>query len=442
MGHLSKHEWVEERFGLSTFSTSLSRIISSTKALLSRFFFLVALIFSTTSSSVAFVGDLSRRLLSLSIPLADETLSTSLYRFLSSVALLFSATSPLVALVGDLSFDDACSCSDQFCMSFNLFVCSIVSLCGSPRRRRTSTLLDDSPPIESEPQLILSKWIGLASGLNRIEEVNALGLVGCDLCIGTTLLLIMSIKMFPSPLSSNRVLPLSLLHHCSFISFLLERALDMDSNPFMQSSNFVELLNSQQSISFGNYEDSSALSSSQVSSLDTDDVGERRERRKWTPTDDIVLIRAKIQWLATSKNQAPSGRELQLTLRQVQSLLAANRGKLVTKWCDLSTAKNDGGSKKRKCDDGADSSSSQATETKRPAGVKAAKARGKKTMAEENALNEFQRMWDIKHNENDMLHVVLFHVSSSCLDSLATLLSQTLLYEFDSCNTQVLGASV
>ena len=66
------------------------------------------------------------------------------------------------------------------------------------------------------------------------------------------------------------------------------------------------------------------------------------------------------------------------------------------KWCDLSTAKNDGGSKKRKCDDGADSSSSQATETKRPAGVKAANARGKKTMAEENVLNEFQRMWDIK----------------------------------------------
>ncbi|KAF3577848.1 hypothetical protein DY000_02029438 [Brassica cretica] len=66
------------------------------------------------------------------------------------------------------------------------------------------------------------------------------------------------------------------------------------------------------------------------------------------------------------------------------------------KWCDLATAKNDGGSKKRKCDDGADSSSSQATESKHPAGVKAAKAHGKKTMAEENALNEFQRMWDIK----------------------------------------------
>uniref|UniRef100_A0A0D3BRV8 No apical meristem-associated C-terminal domain-containing protein n=1 Tax=Brassica oleracea var. oleracea TaxID=109376 RepID=A0A0D3BRV8_BRAOL len=66
------------------------------------------------------------------------------------------------------------------------------------------------------------------------------------------------------------------------------------------------------------------------------------------------------------------------------------------KWCDFATAKNDGGSKKRKCDNGADSSSSQATESKHLAGVKAAKARGKKTMAEDNALNGFQRMWDIK----------------------------------------------
>ncbi|CAG7871095.1 unnamed protein product, partial [Brassica rapa] len=37
-------------------------------------------------------------------------------------------------------------------------------------------------------------------------------------------------------------------------------------------------------------------------------------------------------------------------------------------------------------------------ETKRPAGVKATKARDKKTMAEENALNEFQIMWAIKHS--------------------------------------------
>ncbi|KAF3529726.1 hypothetical protein DY000_02042429 [Brassica cretica] len=44
------------------------------------------------------------------------------------------------------------------------------------------------------------------------------------------------------------------------------------------------------------------------------------------------------------------------------------------KWCDPYSAKNDGGSKKKKCDDGADSPSSQATEAKCPAGVKAAKA--------------------------------------------------------------------
>lgn len=66
------------------------------------------------------------------------------------------------------------------------------------------------------------------------------------------------------------------------------------------------------------------------------------------------------------------------------------------KWCDGSTAKIDGSGKKRKCADGADSSSSQGTDTKRPAGVKAAKARGKKTLVEENSLNDFQFMWDIK----------------------------------------------
>lgn len=78
----------------------------------------------------------------------------------------------------------------------------------------------------------------------------------------------------------------------------------MDSNPFIQSSNFVELL-SQQSISFANYEDSTP-SSSRVPPLRTDDVGnvgndvgERRERRKWTATDDVVLISS---WLNTSKD--------------------------------------------------------------------------------------------------------------------------------------------
>ena len=69
------------------------------------------------------------------------------------------------------------------------------------------------------------------------------------------------------------------------------------------------------------------------------------------------------------------------------------------KWCEVSSAKNDGSSKKRKCEDGADSSASQPSETKRPAGVKASKVRGKKTMSEENSVNGFQSMWDIKQKE-------------------------------------------
>ena len=58
------------------------------------------------------------------------------------------------------------------------------------------------------------------------------------------------------------------------------------------------------------------------------------------------------------------------------------------KWCDLATAKNEGTSKKRKCDDGADSSTSQATANKHPPGVKSAKASGKKKVVDENAVNK------------------------------------------------------
>ena len=47
------------------------------------------------------------------------------------------------------------------------------------------------------------------------------------------------------------------------------------------------------------------------------------------------------------------------------------------KWCEALSAKNEGSSKKRKCEDGKDSSSSQANDMKRPPGVKASKARGK-----------------------------------------------------------------
>ena len=250
--------------------------------------------------------------------------------------------------------------------------------------------------------------------------------------------------------------------HLSSIHF---KTFEMDSNPFNHTSNFVELL-CQQRFSHNNFEDSVQLSSSQLPSMGGDDVGDRRERRTWTPTDDVVLISS---WLNTSKdpvvgNEQRSGafwkriadyfaaspklsgcekREpghCKQRWRKINDLVckfcgcyeAASREKGSgcnendvlkktheifynihkkkftldhawkelrndQKWCDLSSEKNDGGSKKRKCDDGADSSSSQA---KRPPGVKASKAHGKQTMTEDKVLNQFQRMHDIKQQDS------------------------------------------
>ena len=78
----------------------------------------------------------------------------------------------------------------------------------------------------------------------------------------------------------------------------------MDFNPFQDSAKFVELLNSQQKVVFGS-QGSASRSSSQVPffSQGTEEgrdlPAERKERRAWTPTDDIVLISS---WLNTSKD--------------------------------------------------------------------------------------------------------------------------------------------
>ncbi|KAL0704468.1 hypothetical protein Bca4012_070893 [Brassica carinata] len=122
----------------------------------------------------------------------------------------------------------------------------------------------------------------------------------------------------------------------AFLSLFLR----MDSYPSASSSKFVELLNSQQTVSFGNYEDSVELSSSQLSF------------------------------------QGSFGTE------------ASN--------FDGDTATE---SKKRKCEDGGDSSASQATENKHPPSVKATKASSKKKVVEENSLNGFQSMWTIKQHD-------------------------------------------
>ena len=78
------------------------------------------------------------------------------------------------------------------------------------------------------------------------------------------------------------------------------------------------------------------------------------------------------------------------------------------KWCELSSSKNEGSSKRRKFEDGSHSACSEANETDsgiayegttRPTCVKAAKARGKKPMGVAKDMSQFQTMWTIKQQD-------------------------------------------
>ncbi|XP_013583261.1 PREDICTED: glutathione S-transferase T3-like [Brassica oleracea var. oleracea] len=78
----------------------------------------------------------------------------------------------------------------------------------------------------------------------------------------------------------------------------------MNSNSYIPVSNFVDLLNSQQETVFGFVQDSGEVSSSQVSlfssqATEAETPGERKERRSWTPVDDVALVSA---WLKISKD--------------------------------------------------------------------------------------------------------------------------------------------
>ncbi|XP_013626855.1 PREDICTED: uncharacterized protein LOC106332910 [Brassica oleracea var. oleracea] len=82
------------------------------------------------------------------------------------------------------------------------------------------------------------------------------------------------------------------------------------------------------------------------------------------------------------------------------------------KWCELNTCKADGSAKRRKLDDGANSSTSHASDNNtggadqaatRPLGVKASKGHGKqKTKAEAKSASEFHSMWSIKKEDMAM----------------------------------------
>ncbi|XP_022569514.1 glutathione S-transferase T3-like [Brassica napus] len=270
----------------------------------------------------------------------------------------------------------------------------------------------------------------------------------------------------------------------------------MDSNSYNPTSKFVDLLTSQQQSVFGFGEDSVELSSSHVpyfgtqvqeaSNFTEESLAARRERRTWTPIDDLVLISA---WLNTSKDPVvgneqrcgtfwkriaayfaaspkvagsehrepsnckqrwqkindtvnkfcgafeaasrdkSSGQNETDVLKLAHEIFYNNHQKKFNlehawkelrndqKWCELSTSKTQGSAKRRKCDDGANSSTSRATETTngeddqgdtRPPGVKAAKgqrkkkdlAEGKKKdLAEGKAVYEFETMWSMKKED-------------------------------------------
>ncbi|XP_024004173.1 glutathione S-transferase T3-like [Eutrema salsugineum] len=77
------------------------------------------------------------------------------------------------------------------------------------------------------------------------------------------------------------------------------------SHPFTHSSNFVDLLNSQQELPLHDPFSSQSqipLFSSQCTEASTyndDSPADRKERKAWTPTDDVILISG---WLNTSKD--------------------------------------------------------------------------------------------------------------------------------------------
>ncbi|XP_048611626.1 glutathione S-transferase T3-like [Brassica napus] len=213
----------------------------------------------------------------------------------------------------------------------------------------------------------------------------------------------------------------------------------MDFNPFQDSAKFVELLSSQQKVVFGS-QGSASRSSSQVpffiqgTEEGRDLPEERKERRAWTPTDDIVLISS---WLNTSKDPVVGNEQKSVafwtrvaTYFSASPKLAGSEkregpqckqrwhklNEAVCKFCGAYEAatrekssgmnENDIHLQKKEVRGWKSLASSQVPEnpaavdgTSRPPGVKASKARGKNPQAEEKRLSDFQSMWSIKQND-------------------------------------------
>ncbi|XP_013600999.1 PREDICTED: uncharacterized protein LOC106308389 [Brassica oleracea var. oleracea] len=189
----------------------------------------------------------------------------------------------------------------------------------------------------------------------------------------------------------------------------------MDFNPFHDSAKFVELLNSQQNVFFGS-QGSVSLSSPQapfVGSQEDPIIGddlpaelpaERKERRMWTQTDDIVLISS---WLNTSKDPIVGNEQKSMAFwNRIAAYFSASpklagcekRDKnqckqrwhklndLVCKFCGAYEAAT---REKTSDDEG----------TCHPPGVKATKTSGKKPLVQGKDLSHFRTMWSIKKED-------------------------------------------
>uniref|UniRef100_A0A0D3B8A4 No apical meristem-associated C-terminal domain-containing protein n=1 Tax=Brassica oleracea var. oleracea TaxID=109376 RepID=A0A0D3B8A4_BRAOL len=234
-------------------------------------------------------------------------------------------------------------------------------------------------------------------------------------------------------------------------------------DPFSQAGSFQNLLNSQQpNTSFSFVIPSIELSSSDASVFGTqwaDDANEkhvisnRKERRKWSPTEDLVLISA---WLNTSKDPVVANEQKAIAFRKQIASYVASSPKLSAlqkreptatkakssgmseddvlkmaheiffndyklkftlehawlelshdqKWCGASSTKDKVSSKRRKLDDQTAQSSTSVQgclgedqAMARPIGVKAAKAKGKSKGKTSEEAVELQTMWEIRQND-------------------------------------------
>ncbi|XP_022567747.1 glutathione S-transferase T3-like [Brassica napus] len=213
----------------------------------------------------------------------------------------------------------------------------------------------------------------------------------------------------------------------------------MEFNPFTEPSNFVDLLSSQQNVVFGNVPESQlpffASQATHGLNIGEETQGSRKERRTWSPTDDVVLIDAVVGneqrsiafWkrIAAYYNASPK----LVGCEKREAANCKNRWQkindLVCKFCgafedaarertseqneadsELSTAKAEGSSKKRKSVDVSHSASSKAIDvdsgdeaTTRPPRVKAVNGRSKKPIGDAKDYEEFQRMWSLKKED-------------------------------------------